>query len=303
MKTVLSAFVAAVTLSTLAIGCTNESTDSVNTDSAIDAFQNPTGSFDKSTGADAFSAFKAEKSESTKVSQPDGKSGVGTQSIRLMTRTLDAKTSCAEGQSCACAAGGSFSYQLEESKVGKAARFQFNKCVGESNSGFDGQAIILVTSKPILGIEKATAKKTSTKKPTGGLSEADDSSSSASLDQNVLFAAKGTAIEGQQKTALEFALLSEAGWTLLAVQVKDGKIVIGVAPNGNAFVKAKQGTWYCSPGTAKGYVCKSETGEDLEVEDAEQASVDEESDASETETDIGSEDGLPEEEDADESGF
>jgi hypothetical protein len=311
MKIVLSAFVASITLGALAMGCSNESTDSVNTDSAINAFQNPTGSFDKSSGADAFSSFKSEQSESGKVQQPDGKSGPGTQSLRTLTRTLaNTTSSCSEGQSCACQGGGSFVYSLESSKAGQSARINFNKCIGDNNTGFDGQMIVLVTSQPILGIGAAqTAPASGTKKPssgsTDGLKDADSSSSSTSsaADKNILIAAKGNAIEGQKRVAVEFALLKEGGWLLLAVEVKDGKVVLGVAPNRDVFVKAKQGSWICSPRSTKGYQCKAQgSGEDLDLEDAETAEAPSEEPSSQTGTGTGSEE-LPPSEEADGSGF
>lgn len=279
MKTALSALAVTFTLGALSMGCSNETSDSVDATSALDSFQNPTGSFTKETGGQALSSYKSEQAESSKVNRPGGGSGgTKTQSLRLLSKTLDSKASCNEGQACACVGGGSFTYTLEQTKAGQAARFQFDKCVGDDNGGFDGQAILLVTQKPLIGIDGPARNKPappakSGSSEEGGLTEADDGSTSGgpSGEDNLLFAAKGTAIEGNRRTPLEFALAYEQGYTLLAVEVKDGKVIVGLSPNGTVFVKAKQGTWVCTPSLSRGYQCKSaEGGDDVEI-DAEPA--------------------------------
>jgi hypothetical protein len=255
---------------TSAVGCSSsESSRTVSADDALTTFQNPTGSFSKDNASQAFSGFRSEQSESGKVGT-GGVAGSGgstkTQGLtKFMTRTLDAKASCAEGQSCACEVSGSFSYTAEQSKAGAAAHIKFDKCVNKE-AGFTGEAVIVVTSNPILGIER------------------DSSSPTTASDKNLLFAAKGEAFDAKQSVNLEFALLHESGYTLLAIQVADGKIVIGVAPNGNAFVKAKQGTWVCKAGKgSKGYACSSTSGggEEVDVEDADSSPVTESSSSSE----------------------
>lgn len=238
-----------------AVGCSSsEPTRTVSADDALTTFQNPTGSFSKDNASQAFSGFRSEQSESGKVSTggAGGSSSTKSQSLKLLAHTLDAKASCAEGQTCACETSGSFVYTAEQSKAGAAAYMKFDKCVGKDGTGFTGEAILVVTSSPILGIE------------------ADSSSPVAASDKNLLLAAKGEAFDAKQSIDLEFALLHEAGYTLLAIQVPDGKIVIGVAANGNAFVKAKQGTWVCKAGKGnKGYACASQSGgEEVDVEDA-----------------------------------
>jgi hypothetical protein len=238
------------------MGCSSseQSTRTVSADDALTTFQNPTGSFNKDNASQAFSGFRSEQSESGKVST-NGAAGGGstkTQSLKLLSRTLDAKASCAEGQTCACATSGSFVYTAEQSKAGAAAHIQFDKCVSEDGSGFTGEAVLVVTTNPILGVEA-------------------DGPVAAGDDKNLLLAARGEAFDATQSIKLEFALLHEAGYTLLAIQVPDGKIVIGVAPSGNAFVKAKQGTWVCKAGKGKkGYACASVSGggEEVDVEDA-----------------------------------
>jgi putative hemolysin len=283
MKTALSALAMTFTLGALSIACSSESSEPVSANSALDSFQNPTGSFTKETGGQALSGYKAEQAESSKVERPGGSAG-GTkpQSLRLLTKTLDSKASCNEGQSCACVGGGSFSYRREETKAGQAARFQFDSCVGNDNAGFDGQAILLVTSRPLLGISddgnsrSAPPPKKTGSSDEGGLTEAEDGSpaSEAERDQNLLFAARGTAIEGNKRTALDFALAYEKGYTLLAVEVKDGKVVVGLAPSGTIFVKAKQGSWVCTPSSSRGYQCKSSSGGDDVQLDGEASSDD-----------------------------
>jgi len=254
-------------LSTTGCSSSEDSGRTVSADSALDTFQNPTGSFDKSNASQAFSGFRSEKSESGKVSQPGagggGSSGTSSkQSLKLLTRTLDAKSQCTEGQTCACEGSGSFVLTAEQSKAGQAAHITFDKCLDKDGSGFDGEALLVVSSQPILGISSEAA---SSSAPATG------NGTNAAADKNILFAAKGTAYEASQSLELEFALLQESGYMLLAIQVPDGKIVIGVnSRNGDAFVKAKQGTWVCKAGKAgKGYACSSTSGgEEVDIEDA-----------------------------------
>ncbi len=302
---------AATTIGLSTTGCSSEQ-GTVSTDQALDAFQNPTGSFTKDNGNSAFSGYRSEKSESGKVATPgaSSSSGTKTQSLRLLSHTLDAKSQCVEGASCACEKSGSFVYSIEQTKLGSGYHFEFDKCVNADGSGFDGKALLVATSQSILGIQdsgsqsaepsqSSASDSTSDTGSSMGLEEADSSSSTPAADgsKNILFAAKGTASQGSQSLAVEFALVQEAGYTLLAIDVADGKIVIGVAANGNAFVKAKQGTWICKPGSAKGYTCKSTSGaEDVAVDDSDSTSAESTTDApsaaSDSAADTSSSDGF-----------
>jgi hypothetical protein len=160
-----------------------------------------------------------------------------------MNTAQNGQAACAEGQSCACPGGGSLVYQAEQSKAGAAAHFTFDSCVGDDGMGFDGEAVAVVSSKPILGLAKPGS--------------------------SALFAARGTVFDKTNKIDLEFALLTEGGYALLAVEVGDGKIVIGSTPQGSIVVIAKQGTFHCSGGTCKG----DDTGEEIEVGSAATANV------------------------------
>lgn len=243
-------------LALAAVACSAESKEPVSADESLAAFRNPTGSFGKENGAAALSGFDAEKSESGKVNRPGASSGTSrTQGIRVMNGALGAEATCAEGQSCACPGGGSIVYRAEQSSIGAAAHFAFSNCVDDEGAGFDGEAVVAVAKQPILGLAKtATTPVTS---------------------DNIFFAAKGTAFDKTTRIALEFALLHEAGYTLLAVQVADGKIVIGSAPDGTLVIKAKQGTFHCGS-AAGGYTCKGdETGEEIAIGGEAQASNDE----------------------------
>jgi hypothetical protein len=247
-KIMSSAVVLLAVVASPLMGCSSES-HSVDADSALSAFKNPTGTFSKDTGSSAFSSYQSEHAQSDSVSRPSvgsGSSGQSNpQSVKVLAKTLDAKSQCTEGEKCACAGGGSAIYDQEPSKIGKAVRFQFDKCIGDDGAGFDGEALLLVTSQPIVDLAKDTP-----------------AASGASADaQNILFAAKGTATDGDKSLELEFALVEESGYTLLAVEVADGKIVVGLAPDGSAWVKAKQGTWTCKPNESKSYACTPVEGD------------------------------------------
>jgi hypothetical protein len=233
-------------------GCT-EKDSTVDLDRALESLRNPTGSFTRDTGSGAFSGYKSEQAESSRVDRPGAGSGsASTQSMRFLTRTLDAKAQCTEGQACACATSGSFTYKQAPSNEGTALHFTFDACKSAEGNTFDGEAMVLSTTKPLLDVEAKTPTKTKLEPAAG--------------EPNLLMTAKGTASDGNQSIALEFALIYEAGYTLLAVEVADGKIVVGVAADGSGFVKAKHGTWSCTPKT-KGYDCVStDGGETVDVE-------------------------------------
>lgn len=258
--------------------CSAKNDAPIDTNASLSAFRNPTGSFTKETGAEAFSGYGAEKKESGKISRPGASSGTSrTQGIRLMNTARTAEGSCGEGQKCACPGGGTLVYQAEQSSVGAAAHFQFDSCIDENGSGFDGEAVVIVANQPILGIAKAAK------------------STTQAGEENVFFAAKGTAIEDGTTLDLEFALLVEAGYTLLAVEVADGKIVVGSAPDGSWFVKAKQGSFHCSSSKGKMICTSDESGEEIDL-DAPSASEENASGSSVGED----EEPLPEEEDGEE---
>jgi hypothetical protein len=178
--------------------------------------------------------------------------------MRLLAKTMDAKSQCVEGSPCACETSGSFTFQKEDTKVGVSARFTFESCVFADGNGFDGEALLVTSSSPIVGIAKkaAAAKSPATKTPTtaGAATQQD---ATTGQEPNLLLTAKGTASTSKGKMALEFSLAREDGYTLLSIEVPDGNVVVGASDGGDVFVKSKQGTWSCSP-SAEGYACTSD---------------------------------------------
>jgi hypothetical protein len=289
----LSAFVAAAALGVASAACSSAPAERTDADSTLASFKNPTGSFSKENAGSAFSGYKSEQGESGKVQAPGVSGGTSnTQSMKLLARTLDAKSQCTEGQTCACPTSGSFVYGIEQSKSGQSLRATFDSCIDESGSGFNGEVLFLATSRPLLGIAlKAPAKSKlvgpgGAKQPTtpapsgggatgGGLQEANPGSSSGAQAsaENYLFVAKGTAIEGRQSTPIEFAVVSEAGYLVASVSVPDGNVIVGMAPDQTIFVQAKQGSWVCTPNGSR-YTCKGDGQvEDLELDDASTATA------------------------------
>ncbi len=286
----LSALVVAAAFGVASAACSSAPAERTDADSTLASFKNPTGSFSKETAGSAFSGYKSEQGESGKVQAPGVSNGASSpQSMKLLARTLDAKSQCNEGQTCACPTSGSFVYGLEQSSSGQALRATFDKCIDESGSGFDGEVLFLATSKPLLGIAlKAPAKSKlvgpgGAKQPTtpapstgssggsdsGGLKEANPGSSTTPTSgaENYLFVAKGTAIEARQSTPIEFAIVSEAGYLVASVSVPDGNVVVGMAPDQTIFVQAKQGSWVCTPSASR-YTCKGDGQvEDLDLDE------------------------------------
>ena len=278
MKTATTALVALVVLGTVSIGCSSTTTkgEEVDTGTALSALRSPTGSFSKASGASAFAGYRSKRADSAKVSAPDAapSNGTsGTSSIRLLDRAATSQA-CSQGQACACPNGGSMSYSAQSSPEGQLVRVKFEACGFEDGVGFDGDAILLASTKSLLGIDapaEAPAKTGTSAPPSsadgasGGLKEAQPSAPTGSGSAvSVLLAAKGTITDGTRKLPIEFALLTEGHYAFLAVSVPDGNIVIGVRDDGNAIVRSKEGTWRCKSG-ARGWACTSEQGEVLEV--------------------------------------
>jgi hypothetical protein len=284
VKTATTALVALVALGSFSTACSSSSKqEQLETGTALSALRSPTGSFSKETGASAFAGYRSKRVESSKVATPasgaPGGDTSNTRSIRLLDRA--ASSSCTEGQACACPSGGTMSYRAQSSDEGQLLRVSFEACGFEDGYGFDGDAILLASTKSLLGIsEDAPAKPASPPKETedpkagegGGLVEApaapSGGTSGSSKVVSALFAAKGTMTDGARKLPLEFALLTEAHYVFLAVSVPDGNIVIGISDQGYAMVRSKEGTWKCKTGGAsRGWTCTSDHGESLELED------------------------------------
>jgi len=284
------AFAALAALATTSIACSSstsgEEGQTVDTGSALTTLRSPTGSFSAATAGKAFGGYRTQKADSQRVSAPTSGGSVGTRSIRLLDR---ASGSCGQGQACACPNGGSMTYAAESNADGQMVKVRFASCSFEDGFGFDGNALLLVSNKSLLGYasEAASAPKApstgsggtgsstgTTGTGAGSEDSADGYDSSEGLSESgstsgaaaVLLAAKGTASYGAKKLPLEIALLTEGKYAFLAVSVPDGKIVIGVSADGRAIVKSKEGTWNCQS-SAGGWVCKSDSGESLNVKE------------------------------------
>lgn len=281
MKTATTALAALLVLGSFSIACSSSTTkaEEVDTATALSALRSPTGSFSKESGASAFAGYRSKRADSSKVSTPGATPSSGgtssTSSIRLLDRAATSQA-CSQGQACACPNGGSMSYEAQSSPEGQLVRVKFEACGFEDGLGFDGAAVLLASTKSLLGLEEQAPAKTGTSAPpssagdsstgaSGGLKDAQPApSGSTSNVVSLLLAAKGTVTDGTRKLPLEFALVTEAHYAFLAVSVPDGSIVIGVSDDGNAIVRSKEGTWKCK-NASRGWACTSDNGESLEV--------------------------------------
>ena len=274
VKTATTAFVAIVALATSALACTSSSgsTNEVDTATALSSLRAPTGSFSEQTAGKAFGGYRAGRANSSRVSAPGASvgsatAGTKTASIRLLDK---ASASCGGGQSCACPNGGSLSYAAESNADGAAIKVSFDACGFEDGWGFDGKAVLLASKKSLLGTPAAPAATPSAPSATDGTSATPDTGTGAagtafgSEYVSILVAAKGVASNGGNRLELEFALVAEAHYAFLAVQVADGKVVIGVSDDGRAIVKSKEGTWTCTT-SATSWTCTSDAGKSMTV--------------------------------------
>jgi hypothetical protein len=288
VKTTL-ALAALVALASTSIACSAPTAkEDVDTGSALSALRSPTGSFSAQTAGKAFGGYRGQKANASKVSapSPSGSGTSGTQSIRLLDRATTS-AACGQGQACACPNGGSMSYAGESSPDGQLVKVTFDACVFEDGFGFDGKAVLLASTKALLGIANEASSPKAPSAPTGdaagaepapsgGLVEADASEASEASEASaggyvsLLLAAKGTATQGTKTLPLELALVTEAHYAFLAVKVPDGTIVIGVSDDGRAVVKSKEGTWSCRS-SASGWACTSEAGESMNVVEEEES--------------------------------
>jgi hypothetical protein len=212
---------------------------------AVDAIQNPTGSFGADNAGAAFGRYSENKNASSGLSsQAGGGSGASgsstTQSLHVLANKAQTSTSsCSEGSACACEGGGSFTYHQQQSDYGPAITATFDACVMADGSGFAGDMLLLVSDKPILKEDKAGV------------------GSDAAAGKSLLLAAEGTfTATGGKSLKAEVVFLDERGVDYLAVEVADGKIVIGVRKSdGLAVVYAKDTMWVCKPDASQAYAC------------------------------------------------
>jgi hypothetical protein len=283
VKTSTSAFVAILALATSAMACSSSSGsgDEVDTSTALSSLRTPTGSFSEATAGHALGGYRAGRANSSRVSTPgasigSASAGTKTASIRLLDK---ASASCGGGQSCACPNGGSLSYAAESNADGATVKVSFNACGFEDGWGFDGKAVLLASKKSLLGTPAAPASAAPATPATPAATDGTTASPDTTADTtgtgaagtsfggeyvSILVAAKGVASNGGNRLELEFALVAEAHYAFLAVQVADGRVIVGVSDDGRAIVKSKEGTWSCTT-SASSWTCTSDTGKSMTV--------------------------------------
>lgn len=315
MKTALTALALTVSLGAATMACSSSSSsERVDTQSALASLRSPTGTFSSQNGKAAFAGYSSKRADSSKVSTGSG-GGSGTsraQGLRILNQAAAGEAACTDGQACACEKSGSMTYTHESSADGDLLRIAFDACVSEDGEGFDGEAVLLASKKPLLGVKEGS--KTSSPASTEGDADqpsagdaADDGLSEAQPETeagddfalpegvvSLMLAAKGTAIHSGGKTPLELAMVTEAGYVYLSVTVPDGNVVIGLAKDGSAVVKPKDQTWTCSP-AGQSYTCQSGDGEKLEI-DASEDAADDGASAGEGSSDGSEDPALPSEE-------
>ena len=221
---------------------------------AVDSIQNPTGTFDANNAGSAFSKYDSGKSASSGLagtggggSAAGGTSGSSsTQSLHVLAgKVQTSSSSCSEGSSCACDGGGTFSYQRQTTDYGPALTASFDQCVFDDGDGFSGDLLVLVSDKPLLQGDKASI------------------GTDAAADKSLLLAADGMFSSPSKSVRAEVVFLAERGVDYLAVDVDDGRIVIGVrASDGLAVVYAKDTTWTCTAvagAAGAAYTCVDQT--------------------------------------------
>ncbi|HEY8078159.1 MAG TPA: hypothetical protein VIF62_28725 [Labilithrix sp.] len=243
-----NAFIALAAVSLELFACTNQDDKpSQSPGAALDAVQNPTGSFGADNAGDAFSKYGSDKKSSSGLASTGGGSSAGgsttTQSYRLHILAGNVQsTACEEGAKCACPSGGSFTYQKQNSDYGPALSASFDSCVFDDGNGFSGDMLLLQSDKPLLKSDKA------------------DVGTDAASDASLLLAADGTFTNGSDSIKADVVFLHERSVDYLAVEVKDGKIVIGVREtDGLAVVYAKDTTWVCKPDASANYDCQEQS--------------------------------------------
>ncbi len=226
------------------VACTNpDDKPAKSAGAALDSIQNPTGTFDSSNAGSAFSRYGSDKNASSGLAGTGGGSGgsSSTQSLHILADQVQG-SSCAEGASCACDAGGSFTYSRQSTDYGPAIQASFDKCVFNDGNGFSGDMLLLASDKPLLKSDAAGV------------------ASDTATGKSLLLAAEGTFTKGSDSVKADVVFLQERGVDYLAVEVSDGKIVIGVRESdGLAVVYAKGTTWVCKPDASSDYTCQEQS--------------------------------------------
>lgn len=259
MKITSSAALVTFVVATGSLACSASSSSdrTVSTTSALSALRNPTGTFSKATGREAFASYDSKRSEGNRFSGSSATSTGGgsttAQSLRFLDTAEQLESRCSEGEACACPGGGSVRATHEATADGDEVQMSFDACVFEDGGAFDGQAMVLMSKKPLVDYTPKSA------------------ASGDAFDgpyQAMLVAAKGVATHDGAETPLELALLVQAGYAYVSVTVPDGNVVVGVTDDGKAIVKAKDATWTCST-SASSYSCESDSGETIEIDGSE----------------------------------
>ncbi len=262
MKLLTGSAVALFALSSV-FGCSSADKGGVAASSseALATIQNPTGTFDKNNGSQAFAGYKSNKRSSSGVASSGGgggssAGGTTAQSIKFLANQTG---NCNQNQACACPGGGTVTAAVERTNDRVELSLEMSACVFESGDSFDGKALLVQSQKGLIDDSKLPA--------TARVSSADGTSSLLAMDGDATVAGKAQHVK--------LVLLEQHGWVYLSVEVPSGSLVIGVGADGTAVVKAKDTSWTCAS-SSKGYSCKSDGGltdDAVEVEAGEVASA------------------------------
>lgn len=244
MKLFTGSAVALFALSSV-VGCSSPDKGvATSSSAALAEIQNPTGTFDKSNGSQAFAGYNQNKQSSSSVAGASGGATAGGTTAQSIKFLANQTGNCAQGSSCACPGGGSFQYAAKRTNDSVELSLDMSACVFESGDSFDGNALFVQSQKALVDDSKLPQK-------------------SAPYDDGLsnLLAMEGDATVLGKTSHVKLVYLEQHGWVYLSVEVPSGSLVVGVASDGTAVVKAKDKTWTCDY-SSHGYSCKSDAGDD-----------------------------------------
>ena len=216
---------------------------------AIDTIQTPTGTFEADNASGAFGGYDTNRNASSGFTNTGGGTGGSSsaQSLHVLSNTVQG-SACREGATCACDGGGSYTYERQSTDYGPALQATFDDCILSSGTGFSGDMVLLASDKPLLKSDQLLEDSTADGK-------------------SAVLAAQGTFTVQSKTIDASVVLLSERGVDYLAVDVPDGRLVIGRrSSDGLAVVYAKDTTWVCKPDANVSYACEEQnSGKTMEV--------------------------------------
>jgi hypothetical protein len=243
----------------VAVGCSSgSSSDPFGPDpdyAAIDQrFASPDGTLTNGNAGSVFSRYSDDKQTSQDIdvsgaagasSSSSSSSSVHSQSLRVLDLAQSGgSTSCSALEhgdttgSCACADGGSFSYdfsgvrelQSSSGPIDVSLKMRFSSCVSKGIA-IDGREFLRLHADR------------------GGTGKVDENSVGMTLIADI------TATKGTETHHIDLAARLSKGDVEIAVQVDDGWITIRSDGDGYV-VRDRNGTWRCHAGT-----CASSTGD------------------------------------------